>query len=480
MSKLTRIIIKGGVIAPAELRSIAEQAGDAGLKAISFGSRQDILFPRKLSKEQLNNFHGIDIIPENESGTENIVSSYVSAGIFNGIPWLTGDTYLYILEQFRYNPKLKINITDPKQRLVPLFTGHLNFLACEQEDYWYLYVKLPGWKQAELYPVLIYSWDISKVSQMAESLLSEEPEDIETLFQLLSDSLETNSRNLKDIPEIPFHPFPYYEGMNRVDEGNYWLGLYWRNNLYDIDFLLEMCDLCAECKIGKIAITPWKSFIIKGIPSRFKLKWEKFLGLRGINVRHSMLELNWHIPVSDKDALKLKKFLVRKFDEKDISTYGLTFAIADHDYQPDYFTSVVIRKNPVQQIEGVTLNATYNLLYAKNFDPNSRSYLTHVQEISREHLPDLLIELSKKYFKELKEFRPGEQPVTHNKEKEPVSIKVMQCSSCLTVYDPKYGDPDNGIPRNTAFADLPETWSCPVCDSSKSDFTETELKSILK
>jgi len=68
-----------------------------------------------------------------------------------------------------------------------------------------------------------------------------------------------------------------------------------------------MCDLCSENKIGKISITPWKSFIVKGIPQHSKLKWEKFLGKFGINVRHSMLEMNWHLPVNDKDALSLKK-----------------------------------------------------------------------------------------------------------------------------------------------------------------------------
>ncbi|TYT74203.1 rubredoxin [Desulfobotulus mexicanus] len=41
---------------------------------------------------------------------------------------------------------------------------------------------------------------------------------------------------------------------------------------------------------------------------------------------------------------------------------------------------------------------------------------------------------------------------------------------CGYVYDPAEGDPDNGIPAGTSFADLPEDWLCPVCDSEKEFF----------
>ena len=51
------------------------------------------------------------------------------------------------------------------------------------------------------------------------------------------------------------------------------------------------------------------------------------MGKFGINERHSSLELNWHLPVIDREALELKRFLVRELDQQDISTHGLTFTI---------------------------------------------------------------------------------------------------------------------------------------------------------
>ncbi|MDN7023422.1 rubredoxin [Methanoculleus sp. FWC-SCC1] len=37
------------------------------------------------------------------------------------------------------------------------------------------------------------------------------------------------------------------------------------------------------------------------------------------------------------------------------------------------------------------------------------------------------------------------------------------CKVCGYVYDQKRGEPKRGIPAGTAFEDLPEDYSCPVC-----------------
>ena len=471
---LSRIIVKGGILSPSELKYIAETAENLGLNSISFGSRQDILFPQLIPQEKIEEIDKIEIIDHNNASSENIVSSYISVDIASHTRWLTGDRYLYILEQFRYLPKLKINITDPKQRLVPLFTGHLNFVASEHENYWYLYIRLPHWEENEMYPALIYSWDIAKIAHEIENILQEEPETVEMIFDLVSDALDTNNRTVDKPLNVPFIPFPYYEGMHKIDMDKYWLGLYWRNNQYDLAFLKAMCDLCAEYKIGKIAITPWKSFIVKGIPAEAKLDWEKFLGKFGINVRHSMLELNWHLPVANDEAVKLKKFLVTNFDQNDISTYGLTFGITDYNRKAYYFTSVVIEKNkPPKNLGDFTIRDTYNLLYAKNFDPYTREYLVYVQDVDKVELPGLLMELSKIYFEQLGKEKTENKVA--KKPKEEQAFNVHQCQECLTIYDPVFGDLTQNIAPGTAFEALPENYTCSLCDATKDSFIEKKI-----
>ncbi|KGL62359.1 rubredoxin domain-containing protein [Polaribacter sp. Hel1_85] len=472
--QLNRLIVKGGVLSPGELKYICESVESLGLKTISFGSRQDILLPKKAKKEELVQFDKLKIVEADEIGVENIVSSYVCADIFPSTSWLTGDRYLYLLEQFRSKSKLKINLIDPKQRLVPLFTGNINFIASEHEDYWYLYVRLPDWKKTEMYPALIYSWDLDKIETAIENILQEEPETIEMIFDLVSDAVDTNNRTVDKPLEVPFYPFPYFEGMNKIGVDKYWLGLYWRNNKYDISFLKEMCELCFENKIGKISITPWKSFIVKGIPKESKLVWEKFLGKRGINVRHSMLELNWHIPVANKDALNLKKYLVSNFDQNDISTYGLTFGITDYKKSSYFFTSIVVEKNMQPEMIGnFQTRDTYNLFYAKNFDPNTRKYIMHVQDVDKVELPGLLMELSQLYFEQLGSEKEDENEV--EVQKEITELEVYQCSDCLTIYDEAFGDITQNIPPKTLFNELPENYECSLCEAPKSSFKKSIL-----
>ncbi len=36
------------------------------------------------------------------------------------------------------------------------------------------------------------------------------------------------------------------------------------------------------------------------------------------------------------------------------------------------------------------------------------------------------------------------------------------CESCGFIYDPQDGDMDGGIPPGTSWADVPDSWLCPV------------------
>ena len=49
---------------------------------------------------------------------------------------------------------------------------------------------------------------------------------------------------------------------------------------------------------------------------------------------------------------------------------------------------------------------------------------------------------------------------------------IHVCELCGYEYNPKAGDPDNGIDAGTDFEDLPADWLCPLCGAEKHDFTE--------
>lgn len=47
-----------------------------------------------------------------------------------------------------------------------------------------------------------------------------------------------------------------------------------------------------------------------------------------------------------------------------------------------------------------------------------------------------------------------------------------KCVVCGYIYDPEQGEPDAGIAPGTAFADLPDSYICPVCGAGKDEFLE--------
>jgi rubredoxin len=53
--------------------------------------------------------------------------------------------------------------------------------------------------------------------------------------------------------------------------------------------------------------------------------------------------------------------------------------------------------------------------------------------------------------------------------------KKWQCELCDFAYDEALGLPDEGIPAGTRWADVPDTWTCPDCAASKSDFRMREV-----
>ncbi|MEZ5798350.1 MAG: [NiFe]-hydrogenase assembly chaperone HybE [Paracoccaceae bacterium] len=53
-------------------------------------------------------------------------------------------------------------------------------------------------------------------------------------------------------------------------------------------------------------------------------------------------------------------------------------------------------------------------------------------------------------------------------------LAIMECKICWTPYDPAEGDDTRQVLPGTAFADLPEDWSCPGCSAPRAQFLVRE------
>ncbi|QIE23155.1 Anaerobic nitric oxide reductase flavorubredoxin [Caballeronia sp. SBC1] len=70
--------------------------------------------------------------------------------------------------------------------------------------------------------------------------------------------------------------------------------------------------------------------------------------------------------------------------------------------------------------------------------------------------------------------------VLSNEKKESVVSEVLEykswvCLICGWIYNEEDGLPEDGIAAGTRFADIPDTWRCPLCDVGKDDFVAVEF-----
>jgi len=467
---LVKINVNGGILSTGRLGEILGIARHFGAGYLHFGERQNIYFDSSEKNRILVNDYFEDKNIEFEFNTRqypNMTSSYISEDIFTTHPWVSEGMYQDILNSFEYKTKLKINIVDPTQGLVPLFTGHLNFVCSLHMNFWYLYIKHPSMGGMVCYPTLIYTNHIGALSEALEKELEGSLSiDLPALAKQINEQHKFIVMDVDQELSLSRIRFPNYEGLNRLGD-KFLLGIYRRSNDFAIDFLEAITELCRQTRIGQICITPWQSILIKGIKENDRILWEKLLGKYGVNIRHSALELNWQIPDLDQRALELKKFLVREFDERDIRTYGLSFAIKTN---PMDVASSVIIEELVSEVSD-SPNALYTIKYAEDFNANSQVFKVYEENVEKTALPDVLERLSRKYYEQLNAGDDQQLNIENKEEKKSKTEKLLyQCKSCFTIYDSVYGDDMNDIPPGVAFSDLPESYCCPVCDGAKSDF----------
>jgi rubredoxin len=179
----------------------------------------------------------------------------------------------------------------------------------------------------------------------------------------------------------------------------------------------------------------------------------------------------------------LKRYLIRQFDKEDVRTFGLCFAIKTQP-KSGLFGSIIIRKQINQSANQRRVLDRYDILYTRNFNPNSKDYVLFRKDIEKENLAVYLISLCK-YFYELQNRENVirmplyNDEVIQSDEVIQVKIRVFQCKNCLTIYDKEYGDSINGIKVGTEFEQLDNNYACPTCDAPKHDFVEIEKMPLL-
>lgn len=472
----------GGIVSPGYLKELLEVAKQSGVSQVSFGLRQQLLM--EVPSKHFDHFNQLCqakniVVYKSKKALPNIVSSYPAAGIFTFDSWLREGVYKDVFDLFNYAPQLKINICDSQQCFTPFFTGHINWVSSSAENFWHLYIRFPKTNKLYRWKDLVYTNNLALVSKKIEQEIlndrflfyANKNADGNLLYQRVKLLTAYVSKPAVDEPAIDFS-LPYYEGFNKANN-QLWLGIYRRDELFSINFLLDVCNICLNSRIGQLYATPWKSIVIKNIDPGSRRLWDYVLGKYRINVRHAANELNWQVEDFSEEGLQLKRHIIRHFDKEDVRTYGLCFAVQTKPAS-SMFATIVIQKQQMKNPHRLKSLHRYNILYKKTFNPNEGETVLFREGVEKEHLGVYLVSLCKFFYEQnsAENILPDDQPP----QTEIASEKriIYQCQDCYSIYDPELGDEDQNIAAGTSFENLPETYHCSLCDSSMERFSEIE------
>ncbi|HMG81908.1 MAG TPA: hypothetical protein VK559_02650 [Ferruginibacter sp.] len=453
----------GGIISPGHLKEILGIATAAKVSHVCFGLRQQLIM--EVTAKYFSDFENACkkqniVFFKTQKEQQNIVSSYPATDIFTSEGWLKEGAYKDVFDSFDHQPLLKINICDSNQHLVPLFTGHLNWISSPSQHFWYLYIRFPRTQVIYRWPELVYSNDIAELSKQIEKLILSQQAiyynngkvDGNNLFQQTKSTIDYVGKEIDHEIILSEFALPYYEGFNKIGN-NYWLGIYSRDELFSIPFLIDICNLCMETKIGQLYTTTWKSLIVKGIESKHRKMWDYILGKYRINVRHAANELNWQTEDNNEDGLIIKRHVIRHFDKEDVRTDGLIFAVKTKP-SSSMFASVIINRQDVQSSKRLKSRDRFDILHTKDFNPNSSELIMFREGVEKEHIGTYLVSLCKYFYDQeskadllldYSNTQAIQKNVLHQ------SKLIYQCKHCYTVC---------------------EEDTCPLCDAPKEDFIQ--------
>jgi hypothetical protein len=381
-SSIIKINFKGGIITPNELYNTLLAAAKSGLLYVRFGLRQQLLFDVEtvevdnLSAELETLGVGFEVDLDN---FPNIMSSCPADEVFIINTWLNEPIYKDIFDSFNYTPCLKINISDSNQSFTPLLTGNINWVAAPAKPhFWHLFIRFPKTNIVYEWQDIIHTNDLAAMSLLIEETILHDRQKFydnnEANGDELYEKINTGTFNTRPAERplaLPPFRLAYYEGLNRYND-KYWLGIYRRDELYSIKFLKEICLLCIETGLDQLFSTPWKTIIIKNIEEKNRKDWNYLLDKYQVNVRHAANELNFQVEDNNLEALKLKHHLVKYLNDDDTRTFGVCIGIKTRR-KSEVFCSILVRRRPIVRIGKWGLVYVYDILCAKDYNPNERT-----------------------------------------------------------------------------------------------------------
>lgn len=472
---LISVFTNGGGLSPADLLQISALAADYGVESIEIGSRQELLLTVAKPRWGEDLARRIEALgmPTSLSAPQgqNIVSSLPATDIVDDTNWLTTGVYLDILAQFVAQPQLKVNIVDPAQALVPLFTGNINFIAAPEPHCWYVFLRPSGSVRRYAWPILVESESLGEFARIVEQIYTDFTANPVTdrrglttdhFYRSVMMAFRGRTRKVDRELTLPEAKMPLYEGLHQTRNGNFWLGLFRKSYNWPLVFVDALCQHCLTNRVGKLYLTPHKTLLIKDVRAVDVPGWNRLLGRHGIRTNLPAWHLNWQLPNADERSVNLRNVVLRQLEDTDVCTDALSFAV--NVPFSEAVTAVVIHQNGAPDRFDV---------YQRTYQTTTNSqYVMVAKSQPLAQLGERIRQLALACYERLSSVATELIPDLNEGTPEKPTRLIHACPNCLSQYDDRYGEPHRGIAAGTPFLALSDTYTCGLCETGKQAFLE--------
>lgn len=454
----------GGRITFRLLRQLAEEGMVHGDGTLALGNRQEIILPQigLDSHDYMRDIVGTRL-PEFHPKRPNMVTTRAVASRAQRTAWLGEGGYDAILAGFQSNPAIAVDIVDPLQQSLPLFTGQAHFVATPEPDYWQLYLNVIPEGDRIALSQAIHSEDIAAVTGLVhQHFIAHGTLDPAALQEAIGRLLGGRLRTLGTVPVGHGTGIRPIVGFKRDPQSDrFSLGIPVQRTPLPGPFLIDLSLLADRCAITTAHLSPWKSLLVHGITPADRIHFERLLLRHRINLNPGAWDhvtLNgWRSPRLAQCANELLSALNKHLPH----AADLSIALVDDVMTlPD--TPIVIRAKRSSRLFSRFQGAPRFSIFARSrFERSNPTLTPHGRELPFKSLVTNLLLLIGDYGSAERKAEPKATP--QNRVSPP--LNAYRCTECGSEYSALYGDPLGGIEAGTPFEELPDAWCCPTCEA---------------
>lgn len=461
----------GGRIPFSVLRRAAELAMVHGNGTLRLGSRQELILCELpgSSRDRVRRELG-SLLVEHHPRRPNIVTTRPVCGRADRTPWLSDGAYDSVLSQFVSPPAMAVNLSDPRQASLPLYTGQINFVASPEPAYWRVSFNAKGLLRPVHLSSAVHSDGVAAATFIIQqALLHDNGTDLPALQRALEECLGTLLRELPPVtPNAPEGLQPL-SGFERDGNGDvFTLGIPAMTQSLRGQFLVDLCLAARKESIATAGITPWQSLLIHGIPATSRPDFERLL----IQHRVSLNTGAWdNVCIDDfrtPDTTRAGRALIHALNDTHPYPGPLSMGLTElNAVVPD--TPIVVRAEYQAGRWPFRPQPRYTIYVRERFERFNPMLIPCATGVGSRGLIDTVLDVVDRYGSGQATTLPVPSATLNHR----AGLLLHECTECHTEYSEQYGDPLGGIDAGTPFAELPADWCCPTCGAAQSKYITT-------